>query len=302
VEQKDLFPSTLRRSLSGDSPVAFAFGDLDPKSQELSRERTPEGRSIADEEYWEGLCFYRPSRYTFVYGEPEPGLGSWPEYGVKRINSARLDLWSLKDHPELVLDVLAMNRSLHPGIPEERVEWLLESGAASRWYRVDPHEMRTFLTTYGPLTPSYVWPEGRTPDAMIDELGMYIPDDRTKRFAYNFSEPVSILHLVAQAGKEDHLTGIATCLGQIELSPPRTLYRALLLQLLDHFLSGNPLRPCEGCGRWFVFTEDSSQARHREGWKRRDARYHSRACLKRTSERRRRAKMREQHARRAPAS
>jgi hypothetical protein len=58
--------------------VAFAFGDLDPKSQELSRELTPEGRPIADEEFWEGLCFYRPVRYTFVYGEPEPDWGVGP--------------------------------------------------------------------------------------------------------------------------------------------------------------------------------------------------------------------------------
>jgi hypothetical protein len=119
-----------------------------------------------------------------------------------------------------------------------------------------------------------------------------LPDDETKRFSCQFSEAVARLHSVARRGKTDPLDGVVACFGQVERTPGRSLYRALLLQLLGHLLGGTPVRECEGCGRWFSFTEDETQARHREGWKRRDAKFHSRACLKATSERRRRARLR----------
>lgn len=211
-----------------------------------------------------------------------------------RVNSARDALWSLHDHPRLVLDVLGMERALHPWIDPAWLE-TRDDLPEEFSHAVRDDKMREFLGTYGPLTPSYVPPpNGSMPEAMIDEFTMYVHDDRVSDLAGLFSRPVGRLHFVAKQANEDPLKGVVSCLGQIERTPPRTLYRALLLQLLEHLLSGNPLHRCEGCGRWFSFTDDETQARHRGGWKRRDARYHSRACLKAASERRRRARLREQ--------
>lgn len=290
MEQKDLFQSMIRKELSGPSPVPFPVIDFDARAVET----TPEGRLISEEEFWEGLVFYRGERYTYRF-PPRPER-KFPEvdYAVVRVNSARDDLWSLRDHPRLALDVLNMKRALYPWVATRLDEARRSEYETPFSHGVDEEEMRSFLDTYGPLTPSYVPLTERVPEAMIDELQMYMGDHRTSDLACLFSVPLTYLHGVARRAREDPLEGIVSCFAAIERAPARTLYRALLLQFMGHLLSGNPVHRCEGCGRWFSFTEDETQARHREGWKRRDARYHSRACLKATSERRRRARLREQ--------
>ncbi len=300
MEQKDLFQSTLRRGLAGTSAVAFPL----PEYGATSVEKTPDGRVISEDEYWEGRVFYRAERYTFRF--PEPPDSGFPEadYVVTRVNSARGGLWSLYDHPRLVLDVLALERLPYPWVDHEylqRLEGSDDSWSRQSWHRaqaVSSEAMRGFLTSFGPLSPSFFVPDDRPmSEAMIDEVSQFHPDQQMRNLAFKFSAPVAQLHRLADVVHDDPRQGMASCLGQLEHTSRRTLYRALVLQLLEIAVSGDPLSPCEGCGRWFSYTEDDTQARHRKGWKRRDARYHSRSCLKAASERHRRARLRETAAR-----
>jgi hypothetical protein len=292
VEQKDHFQSTLRKGLGGPSPVAFSLAEYGGTGTDIA----PNGRVIGQDECEEGLLFYRGERYTFLFlPRPERGYPK-ADYCVRRVNSARDGLWSLRDHPHLALELLGMKRDFYPWVHPNIVAKLEADEYQDDYaYAVDEEAMRDFLHTYGPLTPSFLPPENKpVPGPMIDEMGHYLPDDRLKSCFGSFSRLVGNLHRVVRDANEDPVLGVVSCLCRIEEAPQRSLYRALLLQLLEHFLDGNPLHCCEGCGQWFSFTEDESEARHREGWKRSDARYHSRACLKAASERRRRARLREQ--------
>jgi hypothetical protein len=275
--------------------VAFPLAEYGSTTVEM----TPDGRVISEDEYWEGRVFYRGERYTFRF--PPPPDRGFPEadYVVTRVNSARDRLWSLYDHPRLVLDVLAMERQPYPWVSPEYFARAEDSNDPSRHtaYAVTPEAIRAFLANFGPLTPSFLPPTDRpgTPGPMLDEASQYVPDERLRNYAYKFSWPVAELHRLAQVVHEDSMQGVVGCLAHLEHIPARSLYRALVLQLIEIAVSGDPLRPCEGCGRWFSFSDDETQARHRPGWKRRDAKYHSRACLKAASERRRRANLREQN-------
>ena len=111
---------------------------------------------------------------------------------------------------------------------------------------------------------------------------------------FKFSETVMRLRLAVRAVAEGDLIEL---LAAIDKSPAPSIYRALLLQLLDRLMQGRPApRPCEGCGKWFFETENESTAVHRSGWKRRDARFHSCRCMKATHERKRRARLRAEPA------
>jgi hypothetical protein len=276
--------------------VAFALAEY---RDGAATERTPEGRLISDDEYWEGLVFYRGDRYDFIFPR-RPTEGPPPsDYVVVGVHERQnAPLWSLRDHPRLVLDVLGMKRARYLGVDADRLE-TLDGYWREQVYGVNDDEMRAFLNTYGPLTPSFqLMPDpDRISEAMIDEMSMHERTDAAELVAGRFSVLVNRLHAIASVAKEDALLGVVRCLGAVYRAPPRSLYQALLLQLLGHLLSGAPLNQCKGCGKWFSFTEDDTQARHRNGWKRRDASYHSRACLKATSERNRRARRKSDESR-----
>jgi hypothetical protein len=111
---------------------------------------------------------------------------------------------------------------------------------------------------------------------------------------FKFSETVLRLRYAVRDVEEGDLVGL---LAAIDTSPAPSIYRALLLQLLDRLMQGRPApRPCEGCGKWFFETDNESTAIHRTGWKRRDARFHSYRCMKAAHERRRRARLRAEAA------
>lgn len=119
---------------------------------------------------------------------------------------------------------------------------------------------------------------------------MLAKDHRALYWAYLFSEPVYRIRHAVKSAEADPATGLANTFELVDQTPKGSLFRALLLQLLLRLLEQRAPRQCEGCDAGSR-TEDDSSARVKSGWKRSDARYHSRRCLKAAKERERRARL-----------
>jgi len=183
-------------------------------------------------------------------------------------------LWSLRDHPDLVLRVAEL-----PAIGSEAL--------------VPQEAMRDFLQEFGPLTWStLIGPTNDNPDLLLasKQLAGIDGDPRSSRWAFEFSRPVAIIRAaVAQIASGE--ASIADCLRVIDETPQRSLLRGISMQLLQLAIDDLPPRRCAGCGRLFTRTEDPSEGRHRRAWKRRDAKYHSARRRKAHLERRRRKRL-----------
>jgi hypothetical protein len=284
VDTKGHFPSTIRAGLGGVpySPVA---------AREIPPQYSIGGRPISDDEVFDGVVFYRGHVYDFGFfprtyrDDPDT-----PEYYVSDIDEARADphylVWSLLDYPDLVFRLIEL-----PRVPydDKELESLRAHGYDDpfTWWVTDA-AMVSFLQRFGPLTRSDVDPENPY------SRDGWLADFRDLRWACLFSEPVLRLRQVVEVMESGDPTALPGCLQLIDESPKGTLYRALLLDLLERILQAERPRRCAGCGKWFVLTEDASQATHRRGWKRRDSRYHSARCRKAALERERRRRMRDQ--------
>jgi hypothetical protein len=239
--------------------------------------------------YGGGAVFLRGG-FSYRY-EPDPdavieyGLGGYPmeseiEYYVAAVDESRLTSWTLDDYPDLLLRLLSLPRH-HP--EDEGNPW------------IKPDAILAFLNEFGALTLSSLRDDSDPESEIFWNLG----DGRNANFMFNFSETVMRLRYAVEDVKEGDLISLVAALDE---SPAPSLYRALLLQLLDRLVEGRPApRPCEGCGKWFFETENESTAVHRTGWKRRDARFHSYRCMKAAHERKRRARLKDRSAPTRPA-
>jgi hypothetical protein len=226
--------------------------------------------------YGGGVDFLRGG-FTYRY-DPDPDAGitySWVghevdadiEYYVAAVDATLLTPWSLRDYPDLLLRLLSLPRYREDS-------WSIKEEA-----------ILGFLEEFGALTLSFL----RDTEDQDSEMYWNLADGRNRDYVFDFSETVFRLRLAVSDAEKGDLIGL---LAAIDNSPAPSIYRALLLQLLDRFMDGRPApRPCEGCGKWFFETENESTAVHRAGWKRRDARFHSSRCMKAAHERKRRARL-----------
>jgi hypothetical protein len=191
------------------------------------------------------------------------------EYYVSRVDPTALGSWTLEENPHVLLEALALPTHVPDGpyVTEEA--------------------LREFIARWGQLTWGFLREE-KDPEG---EMFWNLEDPRNANFVFNFSFAVGRLRYAARLA-DGNANALPELLLLLDESPAPSLYRALLLQILQRVLRGEAApRPCAGCGRWFFETSDASTAVHRTGWKRRDAKYHSKACLKAASERRRRARI-----------
>jgi hypothetical protein len=248
-----------------------------------------DGFGPAAKSYGGGVDFYRGG-FTYRY-DPDPDaaityyrggieVDADIEYYVADVDPARLTPWSLRDYPDLLLRLLSLP-TYRPDIPDSM--WITEDAVLG------------FLDEFGALTLSFLRDDEDPDSEMFWNLG----DGRNADYAFKFSWTVLQLRYAARAVEERNLIAL---LAAIDQSPAPSIYRALLLQLLDRFMEGRPApRPCEGCGKWFFETENESTAVHRSGWKRRDARFHSSRCMKAAHERKRRARLKADSAEPGPS-
>lgn len=192
------------------------------------------------------------------------------EYFVADADTSELVWWSLADHPHLAYEVADL-----PTYEDNGFYVRLEA-------------MLAFLQRYGPLTPSFL----RYAKNPQDEVWETLYDDRNRGCAYRFSDPARTIRRIVGQTAESREGALLSAIGALDGSPCPSLYRALLIQLIADLVGGKVPRRCAGCGKWFTETENESQAVHRQGWKRADARYHSRRCMKAARERERRARLR----------
>lgn len=193
------------------------------------------------------------------------------EYYISHADESQVEWWSLEENPHVLLDALA-----------------LPTYDPDDGFYVTEEALRNFIDRWGQLTKGFLR-DGEDPEK---EMYWNLTDSRNMNFVCQFSFAVSRLRSAARLPVGDPETTPELLL-LIDESPAGSLYRALLLQLLQRSLSGlGGPKECAGCGRWFFETADPSTAVHRPGWKRRDAKYHSKACMKAAAERRRRARLR----------
>lgn len=60
------------------------------------------------------------------------------------------------------------------------------------------------------------------PDAMIDEVSQFHPDQPMRNLAFKFSVPVAQLHVLAEVVHDDPRQGMASCLERLEHTSRRT--------------------------------------------------------------------------------
>ena len=188
-------------------------------------------------------------------------------------------MWSLRDHPDLALTVAEL-----PVTGPDAV--------------VPTEQLLTFLGNYGQLTPSFtvLRSDGETLDGIKAAMagGSFADvDPRSTEWIFQLSRPVALIRAVAERLSSNDRSAVSYCLDALDLTPPGSLLRGLILQLLRRAIAGDRVRRCVGCGLLFTETEGASQATHRAGWKRGDAKYHSARCRKAFLERQRRKRLAE---------
>jgi len=200
------------------------------------------------------------------------------EYYVSAVDPQQIEWWTLEENPDVLLRVLELPTH-HPDS-----------------HYIEERAIRDFIAEYGQLTDGFL----REAEDPFWEMSGNLNDPRNIDFVFNFSEAAQRLRYAARLPLDDPET-IPALLLLIDESPAPSLYRALLLQLLERAFAGlGGPKECAGCHRWFFETSNPSTAVHQAGWKRRDAKYHSTACMKAAAERRRRARIAK--ARQAPVS
>ncbi len=228
-----------------------------------------------DEVFWKGGAFvfeyFSLDRGEFEYG--------WRLEDWDPDRCGESQVWSIRDHPELALEFAMLPCELDGSVRQSAIE--------------------SFVSTYGPVTPScIIGPVLTDPDLLLAGAAFsgafaHRADPRAGDWYCNVSRARLLVQSVVDELASESGDAIAASLRAIDRTPRATLLRALLIQLLE--LATAKLRPrsCAGCGRLFVWTDGPSEAHHRGGHKRRDAKYHSAACRKRTLERARRSRQKQ---------
>lgn len=188
------------------------------------------------------------------------------DYFVADFDQAKAERWSLEDHPALVYEFAR---------PTEA------AGALD-----DLNLMLRFLNQYGPLSASFL----RRDHDPYDDMNWNTYDYRNRELAYRYSPIVERVRFLLSEAEKDRSRATLECVVALDSAPNPSLYRGLLLQLLNDLVGGKVARRCKGCDRWFTEPETDDGTRASRA-RRSDAQYHSRRCLKAASERSRRARI-----------